>query len=115
MLSKEMRIVLTGDAINLTDHRKHMVHVQSFAYCLSREAIQFLIKIHFFSENKFFITNDKGKVIHHYEIGLSTRLIKNGWCIKAFRICMNTPKNEFDKIKNVFCSYGVPLFKKRRF
>lgn len=71
-------------------------HIQTTAYCLSRESLQLLIDCGFYNENSIL---DKISIISKYEIRMSQILLNNGYQIRS--ICPEFNKIDFiDKHTN---------------
>lgn len=74
---------------------KHCSHIQTMAYCLSKKAMDHLLKINFF---KILPKKSKLDVICDYEIRLSAEMTKNLWNLR----CMLPEYNQIDYTKPKF-------------
>ena len=117
-------IHLGGSSINMLSSKSQFIrnlpkikgaysHVQTSSYCLTREAVEFLIKDGF-----YYISDQlsKSEVITHYEIGLSQRILKNNWNFS----CLLEKYQHLDFRKqpndiNPTSKRGDPLYKKAYF
>lgn len=115
---------LGGSSINMLSSKSRFIrnlpkikgaysHVQTSSYCLTREAVEFLIKDGF-----YYISDQlsKSEVITHYEIGLSQRILKNNWNFS----CLLEKYQHLDFRKqpndiNPTSKRGDPLYKKAYF
>ena len=84
-------IQLSGGSINMLSPKSKFVkdlpkitgaysHVQTSAYCLASNAVEFLLSDGFYDISKRL---SKSEVITYYEIGLSRRIIQNDWNISC--------------------------------
>jgi lipopolysaccharide biosynthesis protein len=72
-------IRLFGSTINTSCNPTTKSHVQSFAYAMNRETLEYLISKEIFSITKFAKTFDDA--IWKYEVRMSREIIANGWNI----------------------------------
>jgi hypothetical protein len=72
-------IKLFGSTINTMCNPLYASHVQSYAFCLDQDTLQFLIEKKIFTLNTF--ATDYQDAIHNYEIRMSRAIIEAGWNI----------------------------------
>jgi hypothetical protein len=72
---------LVGPTINCIHNPKHSAHVQSYAFALTRPALDLLIERKVFSLTTQF--PDKISAVYQGEVRMSREIISNGWNIAA--------------------------------
>lgn len=73
---------LVGPTINCITNPRHSAHVQSYAFAMTRPAVDLLIEKNLFSLTTFF--PDKIAAVYEGEVRMSREIISNGWNIAAF-------------------------------
>ena len=72
-------IKLFGSTINAFSNPKSAIHVQSFAYCMNKETVEYLVSKNIFSLTKFAKTFKDA--IWEHEVRMSREIIAAGWNI----------------------------------
>ena len=78
-------VKLFGCTINTCGKPNEHAHVQSYAFAMDKEALEYLIQCEIFSNTKYI--SNKQQVIEMKEIGMSRKIIERGWNIGSLLKC----------------------------
>lgn len=78
-------VKLFGCTINTCLKPNECAHVQSYAFAMDKEALEYLIQCEIFSNTKYI--SNKHDVIWMKEIGMSRKIIQRGWNIGSLLKC----------------------------
>jgi hypothetical protein len=78
-------VKLFGCTINTIGKPNECAHVQSYAFAMDKEALDYLIQCEIFSNTKYI--SNKMDVIWMKEIGMSRKIIERGWNIGSLLKC----------------------------
>ncbi len=96
-------VKLFGSTINSMCNPVYQSHVQSYAFCMKKESLQFLIEKKIFTLDTF--ASNYQDAIHNYEIRMSREIIDAGWNIGSLM-------NYYKDVDFTFKTMKITDFKK---
>ena len=100
-------VKLFGSTINAIGDPKTWAHVQSYIFCMDKMTLHFLMDCHIFSTTHY--AADFHQAIWDKEVGMSRKIIENGWNIGSLLPCYDAVDFTFkDKTPE---EYNITFFR----